>query len=354
MTSRRIMAPLSLIAVAGLATLATPTMAQESKPTPRQAKQAERPTLAGPRVREQRVPGTESGFSADAESGSRKTGQAVPASVFRKAIGELMAEDAPLAIRLSPEQRERISAHVRAFEQEFRNERGRGNGQQRGVQDRPTDRGEPRTDRRRDQDRPQMDRPQRDRPAADRRPSDRRQADRPQADRQPPKQGEGSPDARSRDERTAARGDMARALAGLQTRIWAELSAAQQAHVGKAIDASRAQAADARMGQVQERYRREIGARFGEMEQERPQRSRRGGQARAEESDDRATELRQWFSRLPEDVQQRVEERLESMPAERREALAARAAEASPEQRAQLIRRLLQSEAGNSPRRRPQ
>lgn len=354
MTNRRLMAPLTLFAVAGLATWAAPAMAQEGKPSPRQAQQAERPTLSGPRVREQRVPGTESGFSADAESGTRKTGQPVPAQVFRKAIGELMAENAPLAIRLSTEQRERISAHVRAFEQKLRNERGQTAGQQRGRQDRPTDRREPQTDSRQDRDRPQMDRPQPDRRVTDRRPTDRRQTDRPQVDRQPPKQGEASQDAQPRDKRTAVRSEMAKALAGLQTRIWAELSAAQQAHVGKAIDASRAQAADERMGQVRERYRREIGARFNEMEEDRPQRTRRGSQAGAEDSDDRATGLRQWFSRLPEDVQQRVHERLESMPAERREALVARALEASPEQRSQLVRRLLQSQEENSPRRRPQ
>lgn len=348
------MAPLSLIAAAGLATLAAPTMAQESKPSPRQSQQAERPTLSGPRVREQRVPGTESGFSADAESGARKTGQPVPVQVFRKAIGELMAEDAPLAIRLSPEQRERISSHVRAFEQKFRSERDRDAGQQRGAQDRPTDRREPQTDRRQNRDRPQMDRHESDRPVMDRRPTDRRQTDRPQSDRRSPKQEGASPGARSRDERPTVRNEMARALAGLQTRIWAELSAAQQAHVSKAIEASRAQAADERMGRVQERYRREIDARFNEMDEGRPQRSRRSSQADAENSDDRATGLRQWFSRLPEDVQRRVHEQLESMPAERREAIVARALEASPEQRAQLVRRLLQSQEENSPRRRPQ
>lgn len=350
MTNRRLKAPFMLIAVAGLATLATPTIAQEGKRPTREAQQAERPTLSGPRVREQRVPGTESGFSAGTDTATRRTAQPVPPQVFRKALGELMSEDAPLAIRLSPEQRERISTYVRAFEREFRTHRDQRSGQQRDAVDRPTDGREPESDRRQDRNRPQIDRPQSDRPRADERSMDRRQSDR----QQRPKLGKGQQEARKRGDRNTSRGDGARALAGLQTRIWAELSAAQQAHVGKAIEASRAQAAESRMGQMRERYRREIGARFEEMDDRRPQRPERSGQGGVADTDKSATELRQWFSQLPQDVRQRMTERLESMPAERREAVIARAIEMSPEQRTQLVRRLLQSEERESPRRRPQ
>ena len=360
MTHRTRLAPLALIALAGMATLSAPTWAQQGKQPERRASKEERPVLSGPRVREQRVPGTESGFSADAEASARKTGQPVPVQVFRKAIGQLMAEDAPLAIRLSPEQGERIRAHVRAFEEQMRGQRGGAARQRRGADDRVTDRPSdhapdrraPRSDRASDGERPQLDRPQpnRDRPdrsRTDRPQTDRRQTDRMQPDRAQPERDREAP---QRSGRVANRGEMARALAGLQNQIWAELSAAQQAHVGKAIEAWRAQAAADRMDRTQERYRKEIGARFDEMESDRPQR-KAGDQANPGTG---PTELRQWFSQLPEDVQKRLHARMESMPAERREALVARAIEMSPQQRAELLRRLLQSEDRESPRRRPQ
>lgn len=355
MTHRTRLAPLALIALAGMATLSAPTWAQQGKQPERRASQEERPVLSGPRVREQRVPGTESGFSADAEASARKTGQPVPVQVFRKAIGQLMAEDAPLAIRLSPEQGERIRAHVRAFEEQMRGQRGSAARQRRGADDRVTDRPSdrapdrraPRSDRASDGDRPQLDRPQPDRDRPDRSRTDRPQTDRMQSDRAQPERDREAP---QRSGRGANHGEMARALAGLQNQIWAELSAAQQAHVGKAIEAWRAQAAADRMGRTQERYRKEIGARFDEMESDRPQR-KEGNQANPGGG---ATELRQWFSQLPEDVQKRFRARMESMPAERREALVARAIEMSPQQRADLLRRLLQSEDRESPRRRPQ
>jgi hypothetical protein len=144
---------------------------------------------------------------------------------------------------------------------------------------------------------------------------------------------------------------MRQAVVAVQTRIWAELSAAQQAHVGGVIEAWRAKAAEQQMGQMRERYRREIGARFDEMQTDRPAPSDRRPEQDAEGRGGDTSELRQWFASLPDDVQRQVHERLLSMPAERRDALIQRATQMSAQERAQLVRRLLQ--AGQSPTERP-
>jgi|GEM_PF-4401227 len=349
MTNRTRIAPLVLIALAGLANLDAPASAQDGNRPERRASQEERPLLSGPRVREQRVPGTESGFSADSQASGRTSGQPVPAQVFRNAIGKLMAEDAPLEIRLSPEQRERITAHVRAFEQQIRRKQGEAGRRAGGANDRATDRlsarttdrGAPRSDRGQDNRRQQSERPQSDRARGD-------QA-RPERTRPGTARSEADDKSPQRSDRASSRGDMARALSGLQNRIWVELSAAQQAHVGKAIEAWRAKATTERMGRTQERYRKEIGARFDEMESDRPQRQERNNAT----SEKGPQELRRWFSSLPENAQQRLRERMASMPVERREALVARAIDMSPEERAELVRRLLQSADSESPRRSP-
>jgi hypothetical protein len=345
MNYRTRIAPLALLAVAGLATLTMPAWAQDQQQPERHAQKRERPMLSGPSVREQRVPGTESGFSAGAESMSPRKANAVPAEVFRKALAGLMAEDAPLEIRLSPEQRERISAHVRAMRgntPEFPQrgpgggpaaERGGPGGEQRargpardGARQRPAVEGE---------------RPQLPGPGMEQDRSGRPPADRPGAERGGDARGPG---------REAGRQNAGRALAELQHRIWAELSAAQQAHVTKVIEEWQAKSAQERMGQMQERYRKEIGARFDEMQGDQP---RRGQPGQAAGGGDRSP-VREWFSSLPRETQRQVRERLGSMPAERREALIARVAEMTPEQRAGLVRRLLQSGGGEPESKQPQ
>lgn len=345
MTIRTRIAPLSLIALAGIATLAAPASAQEGSRPERRMSQDERPVLSGPRVREQRVPGTESGFSAESQVSGRMAGQPVPVEVFRKALGELMAEGASLEIRLSPEQRERIISHVRGFEQQMRRERGEaGRRPQAGdpPSERITDRRGPRSDRGQEGQRQRADRPQPDRSRADQAPPERMRRDgaRPEGNERPGQRSDLGP----------SRVGMARAISDLQNRVWAELSAAQQAHVGKAIEAWRESAATERMGRMQERYRKEIGNRFDEMEGNRPQRP--GGDRAT--SDKGPAELRRWFSSLPEDVQKRLHERMASMPADRREALVTRAIDMSPDERAAMVRRLLQSQDRESPQRRPQ
>ncbi len=309
MTSWTRIAPIALLALVGLAAMATTAIAQDDKRPEREAR-PERPMLAGPKVREQRVPGVESGFSAQTGLGSRMGGQTVPPQVFRRAIGDLMAQDAPQEIRLSPEQRERITAHVRDFEKDIRQGRGERARPQPGREGKPGDRqmGEP--DRRPGRDRPKSNSPE---PRSEREEKPR-------------------PEDRATRERTA------RAVAAVQTRVWAELSAAQQAHVAEAIEAWRADAADEQTDRRRDRYRREIGARFDAMDGERPRRSDRGDEPRGTDADGGRTELRAQLSRLPEDARRRVLERVESM---------------SDEQRAQFLRRLRQRHADDSSPKQP-
>lgn len=361
---------IALIALAGLVASSTSALAQEGRgpraDRPREQPQEgrpqergdrqERPMLSGPRVRDERMPGVESGFSAGGGEAGRGANQPVPPQVFREAMATLMAEDAPLEIRLSPEQRERIGEHLKAFEarmREARGQNGRGARPEGGRRGPQTDARPGGQDRQRGERQERPERPERgagrqaqgDRPQA--------QGDRPTRGDQPGMRPERA--ERQADQRGGAgmdRGAIAKELAGVQQRVWAELSAAQQAHVGKAIEAWRQEADQQRMGQMQERYRREFGERFEQME---------GQQGRRPETDRRATdrqggdhkELRRWFSELPEDVQRQVHDRLGAMPQERRDAVVARAMEMAPEQREQLVRRLLQSErpGGQNPQR---
>lgn len=296
---------------------------------------AERPALEGPRVREQRVPGQDGGFIAG-DNVVAMARQIVPPEVFRRAIGSIMAEDAPLEIRLSPEQRERIAGHVRAFEREFGGQgpaqaRGQGTARERGQQP-----GRP-------QEAPGRQRIAPDRPSGS-----------PDADRPGPRPERPAPQGGQRNQGQPAGGPMVAAVADLQKRVWSELSAAQQAHVAKAIESWRTQADNQQMDRMRERFRGEIGARMGEMDgrgrdDAAPERPNRRPTAQGERGPQQAAgpgELRRWFSQLPEDVRDRVRARLEAMPPERREALVARAIEMTDEQRAQMVRRLLQSEPG--------
>ncbi|MEQ8843881.1 MAG: hypothetical protein RIB58_03420 [Phycisphaerales bacterium] len=367
---------LTLLAAVGMAVATTSASAQDrAEPRPDRAERQrgqDRPMLAGPQVRDQRLPGVESGFTMDRGEQGRMAGQPVPPQAFRRAMASLMAEDAPLEIRLSPEQRERIMAHVQAFEEQSQRFRGQQD-QARGQRARPEGergRGE---DRRPDADR---QRPQRFDPPMPQGERRERRLDPENAPRQGGPEGQTPRGERGQDaprrpgaERGPNRGPqqggmdpqrarqgMMRAMADLQHRVWSELSASQQAHVSKALDEYRAQADEQRMGQMRERYRREIGQRFEEMEGQRPQRR---PERRAEGSQDApstadAQELRRWFESLPEDVRRRVQERVSSMPEERRQALIERAASMSPDERARLVRRILQSERPDSTRRPPQ
>ncbi|MEO1278666.1 MAG: hypothetical protein AAFV77_06910 [Planctomycetota bacterium] len=248
---------IAVLVVAGLASISGTTMAQE-----RDVEAADdRPLLAGPQVQEERLPGVESGFTMVRGESARMGGQPVPPQAFRAALSSLMAEDAPMTVRLSPEQRERIMAHVREFESKARGLRDRGSrGQRRAASEQDRRSGvEDRAAKRRDAGR-----------QAPETVEEGRRGRRGQSDARPE-------DAMASGEQRAV---MARAMADLQHRIWAELSSAQQAHVGTQIEEYRARAEEQRAGQLRERYRKEIGQRFDEAEQQR------GGAARQRDRGD--------------------------------------------------------------------
>ncbi|MEQ8316814.1 MAG: hypothetical protein RIE77_13145 [Phycisphaerales bacterium] len=322
---------LGLTACVGLAIAAGTTQAQQAD---RRAPEArpDRPILTGPEVRERRMPGVETGFSDGAQQGRQAMGSMLPPQVFRRVMGELMSEEAPVEIRVSAEQRERISAHVRAFEQAVR--RG----------DRSNDRAGQRSGKEQDRRRPsdRADRAARDERRAT--PQRRvRDQDAPMTDRARPDQREGAASDRrpSRNNRTM------RAMAQLQNRVWAELSVAQQQHVHKAMEAWRATQSKEQLDRMRERYRKDIGARFDEMEgQRRPTDAR--GPARDGAVD--APGLEQWIATLPDGAQRRVRERLSNVPQERLDALKERWAGMSPESRQRLRDRLLQAPQQDAPR----
>lgn len=325
-----------LTAVVGLAVAAGVAQAQQKSHEDAPQARRDRPILSGPQVREQRMPGVESGFSAGAQEGRRGAAAFVPPQVFRKVLAELMAEDAPVAIRLSAEQRERIIGHARAFERETGRKLDRAGGRDRDA----LPGGERRSAR---PDAMEGDRRRPTPPA--------RNADRQPRPEQPSRRGPGmadnpQPDQSDRSERARPdrqadqRRGVMRAVAQLQNRVWAELSAAQQAHVSEAIEAWRATRSEQQLDHMRDRYRREIGARFDQMEADRPTAAG-------------ASDLRAWLAGLPADAQQRARQRLAAMPEERRRALLERLATMSPEALERLRQRLINAPEQDSPARPP-
>jgi len=270
------------------------------------------PILSGPVVQEERLPGVESGFTLDRGDSSRLGGQPVEPQAFRAALASLMAEDAPAAVRLSAAQRDRIMQHVRAFGQRVRAQRG-GTEQGRGPQ---ADRGRRGIERGVRPNREQGDR----RGEQRREINDSRPAE-PRATR-PASRAASQPQDRAR---------MMRGMADLQHRVWAELSEAQQKHVGKQLEAHRAERNEQREGQMRERYRKEYAERF-----EKSERRRSIGQDR--EGLDR--DILEFIQELPEPARERLQRRLSQLSESRRIAYIERLQKMSSEEREQLAGRL--------------
>ncbi len=79
--------------------------------------------LAGPKVRERRVPGVEQGFTDARREGRGRVGQAVPHRVFMQVVDGLRGEGehaAPEEIRLTPEQSEQVADFDREFREAMR------------------------------------------------------------------------------------------------------------------------------------------------------------------------------------------------------------------------------------------
>lgn len=114
----------SLSVVVMVAGLSAPALAQ-SRPMPE-------PPLAGPRVREQRVPGVEQGFSEGRrEAGPARREMMIPHRVFMQIIGALRGDGehpAPEELRLTPEQDRRIAEIDREFRDRAREFAGRDRG----------------------------------------------------------------------------------------------------------------------------------------------------------------------------------------------------------------------------------
>lgn len=93
-------------------------------PAAAQQERKPEPPLSGPRVREQRIPGVEQGFSEGRrEAGPGRREMVIPHRVFMQAIGALRGEGenaADEALRLTPAQNEKISALDRGFRESMR------------------------------------------------------------------------------------------------------------------------------------------------------------------------------------------------------------------------------------------
>ncbi|GIW73808.1 MAG: hypothetical protein KatS3mg103_0330 [Phycisphaerales bacterium] len=276
---------------------------------------ARRPVLSGPVVSRRSHARRGEWASCRTPRRPRAMGsRVVPASVFRRALAELMAPRcAGRARRLSAEQRERIEAHLRHFQQAMRRATGapaaRDAGRDRSPASVRSDRAQrpaaagrachartpiarreataphvcergprglpgerPAREGRATADRPMTDRPGPGQPGARRPAPDRAAGDGP-ADRPRP------PMARpDQGDRPA----MARALVELQQRVWAELSDAPAGPHGPGDRRlARADGPAPPAAASKERYRREFGQRFEQMGRPGQARAARPGAGRA-------------------------------------------------------------------------
>jgi len=305
--------------------------------------EAEPPPLSGPEVAEQRIEGVESGFSSMMAPG--RMVEPVPMPVFRRAVGELGQNQAPDGAKLTQQQRDRLRAihreHGRAVAafrrqhaEEFRQIR-----EAMGPQ--LAERLDPRTDRaprrgpaagegerrRRAEGRPDRDAPgerdgMRGEPMHDRLPQ------RP-ISREDLTDAQRAAIARLRELRALAPGPEA-----LQTKVWAELTEAQRAHVQARIDEHRTRMAEQRQAAYVER----MAARRAADDPAAPAGPDRPVRRAAEVAADLAPELRDTLESLPAPMRQRVVQ----LPPQRLEQLLQRLSRLEPEERAQVLRRLQQ------------
>lgn len=312
---------ISLLAV-GLALSPAPLAAQDQPAddtAPAQAPAA--PLLAGPPVEEARIPGVESSFSMmNGSRMARAADRSVPGRVFHRALRSLAGEDAPEDVRLKPDQVEAIRAHLRAFESERRaylREHADELAQIRSAIG----------------DRPRAGRGARDGGDAGERPQtpDTTKADTPEA------ADDGGRAQTPDDERQAliARARQLRRLAPqaieVQTKVWAELTDTQRAHLERLFEAWHAEQAEKMTRRDQERYAREIAQRMAQRD--------------ADQAADQG-ELRRWFASLPEETQRRLRQRLSAMPEERRRTLIGRLASLPADRREAILERLLTPRSG--------
>lgn len=313
------------------------------------------PPLSGPQVTEERIDGVESGFSSMTAPG--RIAEAVPTAVFRRAVAELAGEQAPEGARLSDEQRQRLGAIEREHAQAvaaFRRQHAEEFRQLReALGQQLADRIDPQPQRARrasQRDGAEGDRPGRGQPQRRPRPGDRGEPGEADSEPMQPPQRPISRDdltdaqraaiARLRELRAQAPGPEA-----VQTRVWAELTELQRAHVQTRIDEHRARMADQRQAAYVERMtaRRDAADARPDAAAGDPPPARADVQAAARLSQ----ELRQTLESLPPPMQAR----LAQLPPERLERLLDRLSRLTPEERAQALRRLQQARERQGDRR---
>jgi hypothetical protein len=89
------------------------------------AQDAKDPALQGPKVTDRNVPGATPDFGM---GNARRFGDRIPPEVFRRAMGVLLAEDAPAELRASEELRAKVKTQLEEFEESarrFRREHGK-------------------------------------------------------------------------------------------------------------------------------------------------------------------------------------------------------------------------------------
>ncbi|MBA4120438.1 MAG: hypothetical protein C0513_07050 [Isosphaera sp.] len=108
----------ALLVAAGLM---VPAAVAQPAPEPAPAQSApEAPTLGGPRVETRDVPGAGGTFGTESARRRRGGEGEVPAAAFGRIVQKALGEQAPEAVRATPEQTEQIRAIMQAFQAEQR------------------------------------------------------------------------------------------------------------------------------------------------------------------------------------------------------------------------------------------
>lgn len=104
---------MKMLAAAGLALslLAVPALAMDGK---------DQPALKGPEVKDRNVPGVEGSFGEGTEKRRFVNENRLPPRVFRDAMTSILSEDAPADVRVGPEQKAKYESWMKDFEKQTR------------------------------------------------------------------------------------------------------------------------------------------------------------------------------------------------------------------------------------------
>lgn len=270
--------------------------------------------LGGPKVDPQRIPGQRDTFAPRERRGA--AGQEIPPRAFQRILNESLGENAPDAVRATPEQLEKFKAiaaefesAVRAYQEQHREELQR-------IRQAGGDRGQ--------------------RPA-------RRETD---GEKGGPRDGRPMGDPMMSEEDRAKLMERAREIrenapkaSDVQTKIWALLREDQQKAVQVGLDKFRAEEQKRRDEDYLRRRTGKDGGKEGPGNAGRPENAPPAAPADPEA-------LRKALADVPQEQREAIERRINEMPPERRDALLRRLQEMTPEQREQLINRLREGRPG--------